>query len=343
MHGLPNIIRTKYFPLKIIWTILFLTAVGVLIYFLYNTIQDYLKYEVKTVVRSIDVDEMNFPVVTVCNTNKVTTKKGYDYFLFFLNKYNITLNEYLDYMNGNNDNSLAQKIYFLLQYYYPFIYYYKFEMNQREELFDKQSIRAYYGSQQAIINNYNWIFNPIYGNCLQINSDSNLKIQKYNQNNLNLNLFFIDYKELTTITGKFYNNLQENSFYLFVGDKKSNPFTEQKNLFKFEDDIVETEIKITKSIYNKQINPYSNCYFAEDVNGNFEYPSSLFDRKYYDQIKSAGYEYSQSMCISFCKMDKIDINCSLGFSSIKTPNNNYYNICSFDYLVDQNDDKFRFL
>ena len=83
LHGLPNIIRTKYFPLKIIWTILFLTAVGVLIYFLYNTIQDYLKYEVKTVVRSIDVDEMNFPVVTVCNTNKVTTKKGYDYFLFF--------------------------------------------------------------------------------------------------------------------------------------------------------------------------------------------------------------------------------------------------------------------
>ena len=78
---------------------------------------------------------------------------------------------------------------------------------------EKNDIAANFnGLENMNIND--WIFNPIYGNCLQINTDSNLKIQKYNQNNLNLNLFFIDYKELTTITGKFYNNLQENSFGL---------------------------------------------------------------------------------------------------------------------------------
>ncbi len=76
-----------------------------------------------SVVRSIDVDEMNFPIVTVCSTNKVTTKKGYDYFLYILNKYNVTVDEYLDCMNGNNYNSFAEKIYFhLFQYYYIHLY-----------------------------------------------------------------------------------------------------------------------------------------------------------------------------------------------------------------------------
>ena len=82
-------------------------------------------------------------------------------------------------------------------------------------------------------------------------------------------------------------------------------------------------------MFNKQKKPYSNCDFIEDENGNFEYPSSTFSRKYYDQIKSAGYEYSQSMCISFCQIDKSNLNCSLGFSSINAPKNNFDNLCSF--------------
>ncbi len=44
LHGLPNVFRTKYFPLKIVWTIIFLASVGISIYFLYNTIKEYLKY-----------------------------------------------------------------------------------------------------------------------------------------------------------------------------------------------------------------------------------------------------------------------------------------------------------
>ena len=73
-------------------------------------------------------------------------------------------------------------------------------------------------------------------------------------------------------------------------------------------------------MFNKQKKPYSDCDFIEDDNGNIEYPST-FDRKYYDQIKSAGYEYSQSMCISFCQLDKIGNNCTLRASSINAPNN----------------------
>ena len=74
LHGLPNVFRTKYILIKIVWIILFLTALGVSIYFVYNTIEEYLRYEVTTLVRSINVDEMDFPVITICNVNQISNQ-----------------------------------------------------------------------------------------------------------------------------------------------------------------------------------------------------------------------------------------------------------------------------
>jgi hypothetical protein len=56
-------------------------------------------------------------------------------------------------------------------------------------------------------------------------------------------------------------------------------------------------------------------------NGNLIFPLNKYDRKYFDQIKQAGYEYSQSLCISFCQLDKIGSNCTFRASSINAPNN----------------------
>ena len=79
-------------------------------------------------------------------------------------------------------------------------------------------------------------------------------------------------------------------------------------------------IKIKKTVYNKQKRPYSDCDFEVDLDGNYKFPSE-FDRKYYDQIIQAGYEYSKSMCISFCQLDRIGNNCTLRASNINAPNN----------------------
>ena len=62
---------------------------------------------------------------------------------------------------------------------------------------------------------------------------------------------------------------------LFVSGTKSNPFVEQKNVFVYGTDNIETEIKISKTVFNKQKKTYSNCDFNEDDDGNFEYPSNI--------------------------------------------------------------------
>ena len=97
-------------------TIIFLAALGITIYFLYSTIKEYLQYEVTTVVRKINEDEMVFPIVTNCNINKVTFQEGYNYLETFFDDLNITLNDYLDYINTNriihNYNDLMEKFFF---------------------------------------------------------------------------------------------------------------------------------------------------------------------------------------------------------------------------------------
>ena len=229
-YGLPNVFRTKYITLKIIWTIIFLAALGVSIYFLYSTINEYLQYDVTTVVRSINEDEMDFPVVTVCSTNKVTNQEGYDYFISYLNEYNITVESYLNQViNGyawiDLNNTCAR---IPLAEPLPFTYYYKIPIKERENLFQKKTITAYYQNEHIESKDFVWLFNPIYGNCIQINTDSNLKIQKFKENKLELAFGLSDYYKITQITQIDYNNLQNNQFYLFVGDKKLNPHSPNK-------------------------------------------------------------------------------------------------------------------
>ena len=37
------------------------------------------------------------------------------------------------------------------------------------------------------------------------------------------------------------------------------------------------------------------------------------------------------MCFSFCKIDKYDLNCGLGISSLNSPNNKFNDLCSIEF------------
>jgi hypothetical protein len=63
-HGLPNIFRTERTSLKIMWFILFVAALSVGIYTVFNGIIGYLNYEVVTKIDVIDESKSEFPAVT---------------------------------------------------------------------------------------------------------------------------------------------------------------------------------------------------------------------------------------------------------------------------------------
>lgn len=70
IQGIPNLIRTKYISLKIIWLILLLISTSCCIYYIIDSYSAYLDYETVTTIKKFSKDSMIFPVVSICNEYK---------------------------------------------------------------------------------------------------------------------------------------------------------------------------------------------------------------------------------------------------------------------------------
>ena len=308
-HGLPNIFRTKYISLKIIWSILFLLSVGWTIYFLINTILDYLKYNVTTVTRNINVNEMNLPVVTICEKNRISTVDGLNFLKYLVAKEGYNYETVIK--SSINNKSFSN---FITDFLYSSELFYELPIMQRRNLTKPIEEMLVSVKLNEIIlnkNEFKWIFHPIIGNCYQFNIDSKFKATDDNGFALSIKLNLSQPKELDIFE-------QYNYVIVRISDQNANPFL-------FYSDIIlgyvgyETQIKLEKSVFKKYPKPYSDCDFVTNEE-NDQYPIK-YDRKYYDQIINAGYSYSQSMCISFCQLDRLGNNCTLRISSINAPNN----------------------
>jgi hypothetical protein len=74
VHGLANIIKTKYITIKIMWIIFFIISNGFCSWFIFNRIADYLSYDVISKVEIKYERQLQFPVVSFCNLNPLLSK-----------------------------------------------------------------------------------------------------------------------------------------------------------------------------------------------------------------------------------------------------------------------------
>ena len=73
IHALPNIVRNKYFTIKFVWVLCFLLSSAACGYFVFQSISDYLNFDVVT-------------KIEVKNLNSISkNKKYYNLLFFFLN------------------------------------------------------------------------------------------------------------------------------------------------------------------------------------------------------------------------------------------------------------------
>jgi len=72
-HLILLVIRSQYWPMKIIFLLAFLTGFGITLYLITNNILDYYKYDVTTQTRVIREQPMIFPKVTICNRDRFVT------------------------------------------------------------------------------------------------------------------------------------------------------------------------------------------------------------------------------------------------------------------------------
>ena len=79
LHGLPHIVRTKYWYMKLFWLVFFLLMLGISLWLIVLAYQSYFAYPVITSIKKYVDKEPDFPAVTFCNLEPFLSKTASDY------------------------------------------------------------------------------------------------------------------------------------------------------------------------------------------------------------------------------------------------------------------------
>ncbi|RMZ92818.1 acid-sensing ion channel 1 [Brachionus plicatilis] len=335
MHGFPNIFRTKYITVRMMWIILFLFSNGFCFYIITKNIMNFFKYEVVTTIKVAERDSLPFPAVTVCNANSFVTEGGLQYVSDVLDKYNLTdfPNVILkDAYEGNlNDNSS------ILYFNYIFFRYFTtvFTKSSPEEIkqklkipYEQMFISCLYNFQPCNKNNWTWYYDSFFGNCYRFNTQQNSEIKNSYQagkyQGLMIELFVGIPENQTTLS-------ISTGAHIFVDDNLFKPFLGQGV------DIAPGFISnlVLHRISTQQLpKPYSEC------NGNLDTINS-FDSEYYRKVFRSNLTYRQDDCFLAYIQSEILKKCDcdeMAYNLISESNNPCdtleEQICSMDHYQD---------
>ncbi len=91
IHAIPNIVRNRFYLIKIIWFLCLLASTGICAWFIQKSITDYLNFEVISKTDIVYVQKIIFPIISICNLNLFSTQRGSEHVLKLSNMiYNST-------------------------------------------------------------------------------------------------------------------------------------------------------------------------------------------------------------------------------------------------------------
>ena len=316
-HGLPNLFRTKFISIKIYWFILTLTSTIISVYFIFKTMSEYYEYNVTTEVRLKDLDQTEFPTISLCNKNQFSTNHSVNFIQDRLKTvFNISINEILLFKNDYVTKQIRSSLNLWLTKMNASSYFANIKIEDRQKyttLMSDSLVFCQFGQTNCNYNDFEWYFNSIYGNCYKFNSKGEKTINKMNNS---LTIFAnLNQPELLDIFDI------EKGYLILIESKNTNHFGYSNTIFEIKSGI-ETFVSIKKSVFIKHPKPYSNCDFFENSIESL----SLNQMKYYQLVLKLNYSYSQSICIEICRQilqNKASKNCLMRINSIRIPNINY--------------------
>ncbi|RNA43641.1 acid-sensing ion channel 5-like [Brachionus plicatilis] len=182
MHGFPNIFRTNFLSIKIMWIILFLCSNMACFGLIIMNLINFLNFEVVTKIRVIEKDSIKFPAVTICNINPFVTEQGIEYVQSILERNNLT-----NFTSATIDTSFQgefSKFYFnynLIKY--SLSAFSKTISNEKKKNlslpFNKMFISCLFNLMPCNESQWTWFYSSEFGNCYRFNSDQNSQDIKY--------------------------------------------------------------------------------------------------------------------------------------------------------------------
>jgi hypothetical protein len=172
-----RIFDTEFIGLKLFWLISLLGCGSLCFYLVAQTFLTYLSYPVYTTTKEEHDMPAVFPKVTICNTMPAITEYAYD------------LIKEIDAEKNPDMSIFNQTLMSELSYEKKIIYFFKvwslflgqinkgtFSDLERKKLVHSYSdiiLKCFFNGQPCTQSDFNWHWNPLYGNCYVFNSGLN--------------------------------------------------------------------------------------------------------------------------------------------------------------------------
>jgi hypothetical protein len=303
IHALPNIARSEYISIKIIWLVCFLVSLGYCSFGIARNLTNYLSNESNTQFKKGFEGSIDFPTITFCNKNPFKTSYDFDHLI------NETINDFSDYQ--------------LFYEYVDSLKKAKLGLNKTKlyELSFKNNemlLSCLYENSKCANHDFELYHTLSFGNCYKFNSGYNengtkIEIKKASlpgrKNALRLELFLGYATNLDFIKSK--------GALIFIHDPLVTPLTDIQGInvpLGYEADIV-----INKQTIKRLGMPYSNCIL--DTLSPDSYDSDLYKATFVQNKK-----YEQNFCVQLCRQEFYVKNCQC--YSISSPHLEGNNTCS---------------
>ena len=73
IHALPNIVRNKYYSIKVVWFVCFIASTAGCCFLIIQSVNDYLSFDVVTKIQVKEKDKITFPMIKICPTTPFTS------------------------------------------------------------------------------------------------------------------------------------------------------------------------------------------------------------------------------------------------------------------------------
>jgi hypothetical protein len=321
IHGLPNIIRTKNWFIRIIWIICFMIALILCIFLITQSITNYLLFEVTTKIRIFYEYPSDFPSVTICDTNPFKTNISFNFIREVLRNYSIdegvltnrTDDIYLTKLYNDIDN-----ISYILKSYASSGKISDEEKKKFGKKLEEILIICRFADDDCSTDDFIWIYNFYYGNCYQFNSGFNssghqvknkFSTRSGRLNGLRLELFIDSNPDFEMF------NLNHGAVVI-IGNNTQKYITESDGIFLKTGS--EIDLVVERSFTNQLKYPFSDCQLEEIL------PNSSSSYLYQEIIK-LNLTYTQKLCYQMCLQDILIKQCNCSDNSL--PQLNGSKIC----------------
>jgi hypothetical protein len=304
-----KLFETPHASLKVFLFICVIIPTGLCSFLIIKLVLNYLNYDVFTTLRTFYATPALFPKITVCNVNSFTTQ----YAAQFLKQINQELYPNVDIFNVEQMRKLnfRSKIEYIntikSSARYKMNSLNKTEKKKLSHSLEDMMFTCYFNQQKCTVKDFNWYFDPYYGNCWIFNSGINettgrkmsLLSNSFPGELYGLRMdFYVHFYEKLYQINSYSGGLGaliriDNSSYL----KSNYP----RDGIKIEPGHV-TSISLSRSFKTSLPRPYSNCLIDNKTNEAFE--SELFNL-----ILNSAYIYTQPTCFLLCMQRAIFLKC----------------------------------